>query len=137
MPSVFKILLVEDSSDDVEFFSFACSISQYHTEIYTCTHAEEALKTLKEGIFWPHFIVLDWNLPKISGGEFLSMIKVDPALKRIPVLVMTTSRRPEDIRQAYDNHCTAYLRKNFDFDLCSDELNNVFLFFSTVILPHV
>ena len=64
-----------------------------------------------ENVPLPNLILLDWNLPKIDGGEVLRRIKQHPRLLRIPVLVFSSSEADEDIHAAYDNHANGYIPK--------------------------
>ena len=63
----------------------------------------------------PDIILLDWNLPKLSGLEVLKTIKTDPLLKRIPVIILTTSSAEADISAAYEYHANSFLMKPMDY----------------------
>ena len=74
---------------------------------------------------WPDLILLDLNLPKRDGREVLKIVKSDPALKEIPVVIVSTSDREEDIRYAFDNGAAAYISKAGGFDRFFQELPSV------------
>ena len=64
----------------------------------------------------PNLVLLDLNLPKKNGREVLEIVKRDPKLRRIPVIVMTTSQLERDVFNAYDNHANAFITKPLDFE---------------------
>ena len=76
---------------------------------------EEAVRVLfeeeNENVPLPDLILLDWNLPKVSGSEVLQRVKQHEKLRRIPVLVFSSSEADEDIHTAYDNHANGYITK--------------------------
>jgi CheY-like chemotaxis protein len=76
---------------------------------------EEAVRFLfeeeNENVPLPDLILLDWNLPKVSGSEVLQRVKQHEKLRRIPVLVFSSSEADEDIHPAYDNHANGYITK--------------------------
>ncbi len=110
------ILIVEDNPGDIRLLQEAfktCSLE--HTLYFArdgveATHFLEAKKQEPSNGF-PRLIVLDLNLPKKSGFEVLQFLKRDKLLKRIPVIVLSSSQNPEDIAKAYDLHANCYLTK--------------------------
>jgi two-component system, chemotaxis family, response regulator Rcp1 len=116
-----KILLVEDNPDDVDITREALADAKMHTDIYLAKDGVEALAFLRqEGRYaqmpLPDIILLDLNLPRKDGREVLKEIKGDKNLKRIPVVILTTSHTEEDIVKAYDCHANCYIAKPVDFD---------------------
>jgi CheY-like chemotaxis protein len=81
-------------------------------------------------------VLLDLNLPRKAGLEVLEEMKADPSLRRIPVVVLTTSDAERDILQSYDLHANAYIKKPVDFDQFVSVVRQIDEFFvSVVILP--
>ena len=116
-----EILMVEDNPSDVRLTIEAFKDAKVLNNMSVATDGEDALKFLKrEGPYKdaprPDLILLDLNLPKMNGKEVLGEIKRDPDLKRIPVVVLTTSDNEQDVRGAYDLHVNAYVRKPVDLD---------------------
>jgi CheY-like chemotaxis protein len=115
------ILLVEDNEGDVLLTLDAFEECKVKTEISVAKNGSEALDYLfKRGEFIkakkPDLILLDINLPIYNGHEVLKQIKEDPILKKIPVIMLTTSSNQKDIRSAYENHCNSYVKKPLDID---------------------
>jgi CheY-like chemotaxis protein len=115
-----EILLVEDNVGDVDLTKAAFRRAEVPTNITVARDGVEALAMLnREGEFAdvprPEIILLDLNMPRLNGRELLALIKDDPELKRIPVVVLTTSKAEADIVQSYDLHANAYLTKPVDF----------------------
>lgn len=110
------ILLVEDNEGDVLLTLEAFEESKVKTEISVAKNGKEALDFLfKRGAFTdvkkPDLILLDINIPIFNGHEVLRQIKTDPNLKKIPVIMLTTSSNQKDIDAAYENHCNSYVNK--------------------------
>ncbi len=94
---------------------------RFGNRLSVVTDGEQALDFLfRRGKFvdapQPALVLLDLNLPKKNGREVLEIIKSDPGLRRIPVIVMTTSQLERDVHNAYDNHANAFITKPLDFD---------------------
>lgn len=111
-----RLLLVEDSPGDVSLTTEALAAGRVLTELSVVTDGESALRFLRrEGEFAAapkvDLVLLDLNLPKLTGREVLAAVKSDPALKRIPVIVLTTSSDEQDILRAYELHANAYVTK--------------------------
>lgn len=111
-----EILLVEDNPGDVRLTKEAMRDAKVRNTMETVPDGVEAMAFLrKEGRYQystrPDLILLDLNLPKKSGLEVLKEIKVDEDLRRIPVVVLTTSHAEQDILKSYDLHANAYITK--------------------------
>jgi two-component system, chemotaxis family, response regulator Rcp1 len=111
-----EILLVEDNPDDVDLTREAFKEGKVRNHLWVAEDGEEALAFLnRTGEFTtaprPDLILLDLNLPKRPGTEVLAEIKRDPNLKRIPVIILTTSSHERDILQCYDLHANCYITK--------------------------
>jgi two-component system, chemotaxis family, response regulator Rcp1 len=116
-----QILLVEDSPDDIMLTEEALKDAKIANELTAVTDGEAALAYLRaEPPFGdrkrPALVILDLNLPKMDGREVLREIKRDEDLKRIPVIVLSTSAADEDIDLTYREHVNAYIQKPVDFD---------------------
>jgi CheY-like chemotaxis protein len=114
-------LLVEDNEGDVRLTQEALKEGKVRNSLSIATDGIEALALLRrEGRYQDHarpdLILLDLNLPKKDGREVLAEIKTDPQLKRIPVVVLTTSKADEDVFNSYDLHANCYITKPVDFD---------------------
>jgi CheY-like chemotaxis protein len=115
------ILLVEDNPADVRLTAEAFKDSELDYELWAARDGVEAMAYLRrEGEFQgaprPDIVLLDLNLPRKDGREVLEEMKADPQLRRIPVVVLTTSRAEHDLMRAYDLHANCYLTKPVDFD---------------------
>ena len=117
-----KLLVVEDNPDDVEIAIRALRKSRLINDIRVVRDGEEALSLLfPDGTqdldpFRPDLILLDLNLPKVSGFDVLDRIKTSDELSSIPVIVLTVSERQEDIARAYQLGANTYITKPVDFD---------------------
>jgi len=121
MGDVVDILLVEDNPGDVRLTREALREAKFRNELYVAEDGVEAIAFLRrEGQYAdavrPHLILLDLNLPRKDGREVLAEIKEDPDLKRIPVVVLTTSQAEADIIKAYNLHANCYINKPVDLD---------------------
>jgi two-component system, chemotaxis family, response regulator Rcp1 len=115
------ILLVEDNAGDVRLTQEVLKDSKVRNNLVVATNGEEALACLrKQGKYRdtvrPDLILLDLNLPIKDGREVLAQIKEDPDLKRIPVVILTTSKAEEDIMRTYNLHANCYVTKPVDLE---------------------
>ena len=116
-----EILLVEDNPGDVRLTMEALKEGKVINHLTVIKDGVEALVFLRrQGQYAkaprPHLIVLDLNLPKKDGREVLAAIKADESLKRIPVVVLTTSQNEEDVLKSYNLHANCYITKPVDLD---------------------
>jgi len=109
------ILLVDDSPDDVFLTVDAFRKAGIHEEIVVATDGVQALDLLlpQDGRapLRPAIVLLDLNMPRISGLEVLARLRADPATRRLPVIVMTTSDQDRDIASSYDGGANSYVQK--------------------------
>ncbi|HIE65484.1 MAG: response regulator [Nitrospira sp.] len=118
-----RILLVEDNLHDIEIARRAFSKGHIRNELFIVRDGEKALDYLyRQGVYHiremaprPGMILLDLNLPKVSGWEVLKQIKQDRGLKSIPVVVLTVSNREEDIHLCYNLGVNTYIQKPVEF----------------------
>ena len=113
------ILLVEDSPGDVSLTRAALAESRIVNELHVVGDGDLALEFLRSTHAdqpRPDLVLLDLNLPRTDGREVLKQVKEDPALRRIPVIVLTSSADEADVLKSYDLHANSYVTKPIDFD---------------------
>lgn len=114
----FEILLVEDNPGDVALTRAAFEEAKLLNNLIIAADGEQAIDILKAraaaGQELPALVLLDLNLPKVDGREVLSVIKDDPALKPVPVIVLTSSSAERDIAESYELGVNAYVTKPLD-----------------------
>lgn len=115
------ILLVDDSPDDIMIAKRAFEKCQIRNKLYVTRDGEEAIQFLrKEGNYkdapTSALVILDLNMPKVDGFEVLETIKSDDELKSIPIIVLTSSERDEDIQRAYKLGCNSFIVKPASFN---------------------
>jgi CheY-like chemotaxis protein len=117
-----EILLVEDNPADVRLVREALAEGEVQADLHWSASGEDALHYLRRtGAYTaaratPDLVLLDLNLPGLHGQEVLMAIKQDPALLRIPVVVLTSSANPSDVQAAYGHHANAYQVKPQDYE---------------------
>jgi CheY-like chemotaxis protein len=139
--SPIEVLLVEDDPGDVMMTQEALSEltrPQLASRLNVVSDGDEALSYLRqEGQYTeavrPDLILLDLNLPRRDGREVLAEIKTDDSLRRIPVVVLTTSQADEDIAHSYQLHANAYVTKPVDFDRFIAVVRQIDEFFIDVV----
>ena len=137
-PHPIEILLVEDDPGDVLMTREAFADYKIANRLNVVSNGEDAIAYLRrQGRFadapTPDLVLLDLNLPRRNGREVLSDIKGDPVLRRIPVVILTTSDAEEDVIAAYDLHANAYVRKPVDFEQFVSAVRAIDDFFITVV----
>ncbi|SEW17074.1 response regulator [Natrinema salifodinae] len=115
------ILLVEPNPGDARLFSESFDDASIASEIHTATDGEAALDFVHQrgdhaDSPRPDMILLDFQLPGVSGADVLSELKSEPVLRSIPVIVMTSSASEEDIAKSYELHANAYVQKPVEPD---------------------
>jgi chemotaxis family two-component system response regulator Rcp1 len=133
-----EILLVEDNAGDVRLTREALKDGKVLNNLNVVVDGVDAMDFLRRDgqYMWtarPDVILLDLNLPKKDGREVLAEIKADPTLKRIPVVVLTTSEAEKDILQAYDLHANSYIVKPVDFDQFIRVMESIEDFWLTIV----
>ncbi len=109
------ILYLEDDEIDAIKFSSTLKNLDFRQEVVIKENGEEGLAWLNANRNWlPNFIVLDLNMPKMNGIEFLESIKQDPLFHKIPVIVFTTSNNKVDIHATFEQQIAGYMVKPFD-----------------------
>jgi CheY-like chemotaxis protein len=133
-----EILLVEDNPDDAEMTLEGLREGRIRNNIHLVEDGAEALKFLRRqgdcaDAPRPDLILLDLSLPRVNGLEVLAEIKQDPELRRIPVIIMTGSKRDEDVVRAYDNHANCYVTKPMDAEQFLGVIRKIEDFWLTVV----
>lgn len=132
------VLLVEDDPADALLTRQALSSQKLCVDIDLAEDGVEALKYLRREDPYtdsalPDVILLDLNMPRMDGREFLAEVKADEQLKRIPVVVLTTSEADEDILRSYELQAACYLTKPVDFAQFSKLVKTISEFWFTVV----
>jgi two-component system, chemotaxis family, response regulator Rcp1 len=133
------ILLVEDNLGDARLAQEALKESKIKNNLHNVTDGEEASDFLfRRGEYTnavrPDLILLDLNLPKKDGRELLAEIKLNPELKRIPVVILTTSKAEEDIIKTYDLHANCYITKPLDLEQFMKVIKSIEEFWLTIVV---
>jgi len=120
-----EILLVEDNPADVRLLQEALAETKARYRLHVATNGEEAVDFVFQrngfrGVPRPDLILLDFNLPRKNGAEVLEELKREPRFKKIPVVVLTSSRSEYDINSAYEHGANCYLRKPNTLDQIYD-----------------
>lgn len=133
-----EILMVEDNPGDVRLTVEALKDGKVRNRLNVVEDGVEALAFLRrEGKYAqaprPDLILLDLNLPKKDGREVLAEVKADPDLRRIPVVVLTTSRAEEDVLRAYDLNANCYITKPVSLDQFIKVVRSIEEFWLTIV----
>lgn len=135
-----RILLIEDNEGDILLTTEALEEAKIANEVDVLRDGEMAIKFLEKhadahGLL-PDLVLLDVNLPKRNGHEVLMFIKSNPKLAHIPVIMLTTSSSPDDVKAAYDEHVNCYIVKPVEADAFLQMTSTIEEFwFSIVKLP--
>jgi len=138
-----RLLVVEDNPAYLYLIqkAFSGRREQIRWELTVAIDGEEALHVLFEeenkSIPLPDLILLDWNLPKVSGREVLQRLKQDQELRRIPLLVFSASEADRDIHAAYDNHANGFITKPRGDEALSATVEAIERFWMVLSLPKV
>jgi CheY-like chemotaxis protein len=138
-----EILLVEDNPDDVELTQHALRAGKLCNSIHVARDGEEALDFLfcrgsyaDRSFDHPvHLVLLDLKLPKVDGIEVLRALKSDTRTRRIPVIILTSSREENDLIRSYDLGANSYAQKPVDFEEFRDDIRHLGLYWLVVNIP--
>ena len=133
-----EILLVEDNPGDHRLTKEALKEGKVYSNLHWAKDGVEAMEFLRrQGKFAeaprPDIILLDLNLPKKDGREVLQEIKSDDVLRRIPVVVLTTSKAEEDVLKSYNLHANCYVTKPVDLEQFIRVVKSIDVFWLTVV----
>jgi CheY-like chemotaxis protein len=131
-----KILLVEDNFEHLRLTKYILRHNNVPGEVYVVRDGQEALDYLYNRNQFadpvanprPNLVLLDLNIPRISGREVLKTIKEDKQLRQILVVVLSSSDREEDVAQAYELGASAYISKSAGFERLNEALSSIHLF---------
>ena len=130
------ILLAEDDSVDTMTVKRALKELKVINELVCTTNGEEALEYLRdESKQKPCVILLDLNMPKMGGAEFLKIAKADKALKKIPVVVLTTSKEEQDVVESFNLGVAGYIVKPTDYKKFVEAIRAVDVYWTLSELP--
>jgi CheY-like chemotaxis protein len=135
---VIDVLMVDDDDGDILMTREAFEYYKVRNRLHVVTDGEQALQFLRrQGPYAdaprPGLILLDVNLPRVSGMEVLAQLKNDPDLLLIPVVMLTTSRAEEDIVRSYALHANAFVTKPVDFEHFMEAIRQIDNFFLTLV----
>jgi two-component system, chemotaxis family, response regulator Rcp1 len=136
-----RLLIADDSASDIYLFKRAFNNHPTAHEVYTVADGEAAIDFLKRKGRYSEapkidLLVLDINMPKLTGHEVLEAMKADLELRRIPVVMLTSSADEGDISRAYGAHANCYIQKPFDWESWSEVVHAIESFWlKTVSLP--
>ncbi|PKH67013.1 response regulator [Flavobacterium sp. ALD4] len=125
-----NILLIEDDAIEVMKFNRVLSAMNLRHKIIEANNGEEALTILKVKEITPDIIILDLNMPKINGIEFLGILKADEYLKYIPAIILTTSNNRKDVMECYRTGIAGYLLKPLKYDDYVDRIKKLIEYWS-------
>lgn len=130
MPKALNILLIEDDEIEVMKFNRVVKSLKHPHKIVEANNGAEALAVLKGKAIIPDIIVLDLNMPKINGIEFLGILKKDDMLKYIPSVVLTTSSNHKDLLECYRIGIAGYLLKPLKYEDYVDRVKKLIEYWS-------
>ncbi|MGB9980565.1 response regulator [Methanobacterium sp.] len=138
MANPINILLVEDNPADARLIKEVFKDTKTKNRLYVVKDGVEAMAFLNQEFEYgdipkPDVILLDLNLPRKDGREVLKELKEDNVLKRVPIVILTTSSAEEDIIKTYNNHANCYITKPVDFDQFLKVINSIEDFWLKVV----
>ena len=136
-PQPIEILLVDDNDDDVVLLEESFRDSKFLNLMQIVRDGEEALRYLQrqppyESARTPGLVLLDINMPRMNGFEVLRRMKSDPLLRTIPVVMLTTSTRDEDIARSYDSGACSFVSKPVSFEKLKEVIKQFTLYWTLV-----
>jgi CheY-like chemotaxis protein len=134
------IIMVEDDEGHARLIEKNIRRASVNNEIKHFASGTEAMSYLfppKGGVHGPLLLLLDLNLPDMSGTEILARLKQDEQLKRTPVVVLTTTDDQREIQRCYDLGCNVYITKPVDYENFAQAIRQLGLFFSVMQVPEV
>ncbi|MBU3011731.1 response regulator [Polaribacter vadi] len=130
MENILKVLLVEDNLIEIMKMKRTISLLKLKHTIHEAKNGEEALQFLEDKANIPDIILLDLNMPKINGIEFLKIIKADDDLKHIPTIILTTSSNQKDLLECYRTGMSGYVLKPLKYEDYVKKIETVLAYWS-------
>lgn len=133
-----EILIVEDDLGDVELIKESLKMSKFKMVLSHVSDGQECMEYLRrqgqyKAVTKPDVVLLDLNLPKKDGRQVLAEMKTDPLLKKIPVVILTTSDNQADINKTYELGANCFVTKPVDFEQIKKIVNEIAEFWFTVV----
>lgn len=130
------ILLIEDDNVDVMTVNRALRDSKVTNQLVSIGNGEEAIEYLKDkNATEPSIILLDLNMPKMDGAEFLKVVKADNILKKIPVVILTTSNSDRDVIESFELGAAGYMVKSVDYEKFVEIIRTIDQYWTLSKLP--
>jgi CheY-like chemotaxis protein len=130
------ILLIEDDDVDVMTVNRALRDSKVANQLVSIGDGEEAIEYLRdENATKPSIILLDLNMPKMDGAEFLKIVKADNTLKKIPVVILTTSNSDRDVTESFELGAAGYMVKSVDYEKFVETIRAIDQYWTLSKLP--
>ena len=141
--SCVRVLIAEDNEDH-RFLTVRAlrDVEDVDLQIETVADGEEALDYVHRRNEFrdkprPDLVLLDIRMPKVDGVEVLRQVKADPGLRRIPVIMLTTTDDPREVERCHDIGCSSYIVKPVDYDKFAEAIKSLGLYISLVQVPEV
>ncbi len=130
------ILLIEDDDVDVMTVNRALRDLKITNQLVPIGDAEEAIEYLRdESAAKPCIVLLDLNMPKMDGAEFLKIVKADKALNKIPVIILTTSNSDRDVIESFELGAAGYMVKSVDYEKFVETIGAINQYWTLSMLP--
>ena len=130
MNNMLKVLLIEDDAIEVMKLNRVISTLKLNHQIIEANNGEEALEILQQKDALPDIILLDLNMPKINGIEFLGILKNDDTLKYIPTIILTTSNNQKDLLECYKIGVAGYILKPLKYEDYVSKIESLLAYWS-------
>ena len=131
MSKILKILFIEDDTIELMKFNRVLDLLKYRHQVIDSNNGFDAIQVLTTKGIIPDIIILDLNMPKINGIEFLSILKNDERLKYIPAIILTTSNNLKDIQECYKIGIAGYIVKPLKYDDYVKKIQKTLEYWST------
>ena len=125
MSKVLNILLIEDDAIEIMKFNRVMKSLNMNHKVVEANNGEDAIRILKNDGDIPDIIILDLNMPKLDGKEFLQILKTDEILKYIPSIVLTTSGNLKDVKECYSIGIAGYILKPLKYEDYKERINSL------------
>ena len=132
----FELMIIDDEPGDVELIRIAIADGEFRCDTVVARDGVEAMELLRrDGSRKPNLILLDLNMPRMNGREFLAEIKADPRLACIPVVVLTTSQIETDVLASYEHGAAGFVTKPVDVEQLFKAIHSIQEYWLGVVRP--